>query len=142
MILRRMMQLEEGRLALQGHNRLLPFLTRLQRRPLRKQHGFEEFGSVQRLRSMSVADLTHLLEMGERILDGTSRSILLENFRLIMGSNSRVIAVTMNLKSPAFAAIGFEKKLLGRLRSWVEQSRHAGALVICSVRVVASSAGS
>ena len=135
-------KLEEGRLALQKHNRFLPFLTRLQRRPLKRQHGFDTLGTVQRLRGMSVADLTHLLEMGERILDGTSRSIFLRNFRLIMSSNSRVIAVTMNLKSPAFAAKGFEKKLLGRLRSWVKEWRHAGILVICSVRIVACSADS
>ena len=120
----------------------MPLLIGLQRRLLKRQHGFGKLGVVKTLREMPMLDLVHIVEMGEIILDSTARSIFLKNFRKIMASNSRVISVGANIKSPVFMVPGYEKRLLRKLQNWVKEWRHAGVFILCSLRIVSNASQS
>jgi len=133
---------EQGRRATRRRNLLFPLLIRLSRRPLKRQHGFDELGAVKKLRALEARDLKHLLDLAEHALDGTSRSIFMGNFKMILRNGTKICTLRFQVKSPIFATKGFERAVLRQLRGWCADWVEKHVVIMLQVRLVASSSRS
>ena len=117
-------------------------MMRLQRRPLKKQHHFENLKTVRTLRDLDPHVLGTLLKLAQTISDGVGRSIFYTNFREIMKNSSKVVFRSLNIKTPLFGVRGVEKKILGILQSWIQNWREHRIQAVVTTRLVAAAAPS
>jgi hypothetical protein len=121
---------------------LFPLLMRMQRRPIKELTGFEDLKTVTTLRNLTVKNLTRLLQLAQGVLNRTSKSIFMVNFKSMMKKTGKVVSLGVQMKTPLFALKGFEKQALRRIRTWCSTWRRQGIVVLVHLKMVQAAAPS
>jgi hypothetical protein len=135
-------QLAEGVQANRRRCYLFGILLRLQRRPLKRQHKFDELRTVTKVRELKISEIAQLVSMGQLILDEATRSIMMRNLRMILQDMDHVALIGITVRSPLMGVKGVQKGVLDEVERWCRAWRTRGLLVLVNVRATTAAAPS